>query len=258
MKVVIAAKTFHESLPIIFCMSEPIREIIFDTETTGLSHKDGDRVIEIGAVELINRFPTGKTFHEYINPEGKEVHPDALRIHGISNEQLEDKPTFAEVADRFMEFFGKGSLIAHNASFDMGFMNMELTRLGMAPLAQSRVIDTLQMARRKFPGAQNSLDALCSRFGIDNSHREKHGALLDSEILADVYIELLGGRQTSLSLDNLEDSDREIKLNQDGTEIIAKRPKPLPNRLTQDDLERHAAFIDEIGDDALWKKLNTQ
>lgn len=237
-------------------MSTSIREIIFDTETTGLSAKDGDRVIEIGAIELVNRFPTGKVFHEYLNPEGREVHPDALRIHGISNEQLLDKPTFGEILEKFMEFFGDGGLVAHNASFDMSFINTELARVNMAPLAQSRVIDTLQIARRKHPGAQNSLDALCSRYGIDNSHREKHGALLDSEILADVYIELLGGRQTSLSLEQNADSQGSgnVQLNQDGTEVMAKRPAPLASRLSEEDLNAHSAFIDTIGEHAVWKK----
>lgn len=236
-------------------MSEPLREIIFDTETTGLNARDGDRVIEIGAIEMINRFPTGKVFHEYLNPEGREVHPDALKVHGISNDQLLDKPTFRDILDEFHAFFGAGKLVAHNATFDMGFLNEELARLGMPPLPQSRMVDTLQLARRKHPGAQNSLDALCARYGIDNSHREKHGALLDSEILADVYIELLGGRQTSLSLEQVDDSGANIELNAEGIEMAAKRPTPLPPRLTEADLERHSQFIESIGDHALWKKL---
>ncbi len=238
-------------------MSEAVREIVFDTETTGLSPQDGDRVIEIGAVELVNRFPTGKVFHQYLNPEGREVHPDALRIHGISNEQLLDKPTFSEVADSFLAFFGEGMLVAHNASFDIGFLNAELARQGHPPLAQSRVIDTLQMARRKHPGAQNSLDALCSRYGIDNSHREKHGALLDSEILADVYIELLGGRQTSMVLEpgGAGRDDAAPRLDKEGLEISAQRPKPLPSRLSSEDIARHTEFVEKIGEHAMWKRL---
>jgi len=236
-------------------MSQAIREIIFDTETTGLSAKDGDRVIEIGAIELVNRFPTGKVFHEYLNPEGREVHPDALRVHGISNEQLLDKPTFNDIFEKFLEFFSQGNLVAHNANFDMGFLNAELARLNKPPLPQSRVVDTLQMARRKHPGAQNSLDALCSRYGIDNSHREKHGALLDSEILADVYIELLGGRQTSLVLEHDEsDENNNASLNEAGSAVNSKRPRILPSRLTAADLERHDRFIETIGDHAIWKK----
>lgn len=239
-------------------MSEKLREIVFDTETTGLSTKDGDRVIEIGAIELVNRFPTGKVFHEYINPEGREVHPDALRIHGISNESLLDKPTFQEISEKFLDFFAEGSLVAHNASFDIGFLNAELTRQNLPPLAQSRIVDTLQIARRKHPGAQNSLDALCSRYGIDNSHREKHGALLDSEILADVYIELLGGRQTTLTLEPNADSEAEnVQLNSEGIEIYPERNSRLPSRLTEADLAKHAEFINSIGDHAIWNKLKT-
>jgi len=171
-------------------MVQNIREIIFDTETTGLSAKDGDRVIEIGAIELINRFPTGNIFHVFINPEGKEVHPDALEVHGISNAFLADKPNFADTIGDFDAFFGEGNLVAHNASFDMGFLNAELRRIDRPAIDPNRVVDTLTLARRKFPGQRNSLDALCSRFGIDNSRREKHGALLDSELLAEVYLEL--------------------------------------------------------------------
>jgi len=238
-------------------MAEALREIIFDTETTGLSAKDGDRVIEIGAVELVNRFPTGKTFHLFVNPDGKEVHPDALNIHGISNAFLSDKPKFADIYDEFIAFFGEGNLVAHNASFDMGFLNAELGRIGKPYLSDTRVVDTLLIARKKYPGQKNSLDALCSRLGVDNSHREKHGALLDSEILAEVYIELLGGRQANLVLDHGASDDDQSVQTQSEEEFapIAKRPSPLPPRLSREDLQRHADFIDTLGENAVWKKL---
>lgn len=238
-------------------MSEALREIIFDTETTGLSHKDGDRVIEIGAVELINRFPTGKTFHIFVNPEGREVHPEALEVHGISNEFLKDKPTFSEIIEEFIEFFSTGNLVAHNADFDAGFLNAELAKIGRPGISPERIVDTLKIARRKFPGQRNSLDALCSRFAIDNSHREKHGALLDSELLAEVYIELLGGRQATLVLD-AENNANSGAVNGGGVSgaksAIGPRPNPLPPRLSREDIERHQAYIDSIGDHALWKK----
>lgn len=240
-------------------MSDQIREIIFDTETTGLSARDGDRVIEIGAVELINRFPTGKTFHLFVNPEGKEVHPDALNVHGISNEFLQDKPTFADVFVEYSEFFADGKLVAHNADFDIGFLNAELARIKQPGIDPSRVVDTLKIARRKFPGQRNSLDALCSRFAVDNSHREKHGALLDSELLAEVYIELLGGRQATLILDNDQTSDSERGLTSGENGSIAgnsygERPRKLPPRISRQELEAHQAFVDSIGDHAIWKK----
>ncbi len=237
-------------------MSEHLREIIFDTETTGLKANDGDRVIEIGAVELINRFPSGNTYHVFVNPEGKEVHPEALKVHGISNDFLKDKPTFSGIVDEFLDFFAEGSLVAHNASFDTGFLNAELKRLGKPPIPDVRVIDTLQIARRKHPMGPNSLDALCSRYSIDNSRREKHGALLDSEILAEVYIELLGGRQASFSLEQESVSDRnsDSALNEDGSVQMMQRSRPLVSPLTEEDLERHRAFVETLGEDPIWKK----
>ena len=174
-----------------------MREIIFDTETTGLESKL-DRIIEIGGVELSNHFPTGRTLHLYINPEDRKVHPDALAVHGITDEFLQDKPKFAEVVDQIRDFFEGARWVAHNATFDMGFINAEFARLGIEPVAADLVTDTLSLARRKHPMGPNSLDALCRRYGIDNSHRTKHGALLDSELLAEVYIEMIGGRQTAL------------------------------------------------------------
>lgn len=240
-------------------MSEILREIIFDTETTGLKANDGDRVIEIGAVELINRFPSGRTFHVFINPEDREVHPEALNIHGISNEFLRDKPKFSDIADDFIEFFSIGSLIAHNATFDTGFLNAELRRLGKPPIEQDRVIDTLQLAKRKHPMGPNSLDALCSRYNIDNSKREKHGALLDSEILAEVYIELLGGRQASFSLehDNGLDENSARQTNEDGSAKLMQRPRPLKPRLSEEDIEKHRAFIHSFSEESIWKKTGS-
>ena len=174
-------------------MKTVLREIVFDTETTGLSPENGDRLVEIGAVELINHIPTGRTYHQYINPE-RSVPEEVVAVHGLTEEFLKDYPVFAEVAAAFVEFVGEdGVLVAHNASFDIKFINFELKKLGRAEYEWDRVVDTLEIARKKFPGAKNNLDALCKRFNIDNSHRTKHGALLDAELLADVYLELLGG-----------------------------------------------------------------
>ena len=176
-------------------MKTVLREIVFDTETTGLSPENGDRLVEIGAVELINHIPTGRTYHQYINPE-RSVPEEVVAVHGLTEEFLKDYPVFAEVAAAFVEFVGEdGVLVAHNASFDIKFINFELKKLGRAEYEWDRVVDTLEIARKKFPGAKNNLDALCKRFNIDNSHRTKHGALLDAELLADVYLELLGGAE---------------------------------------------------------------
>src|SRR3977135_2658106 len=176
-----------------------MREIVFDTETTGLDPAQGHRVIEIGAIELVNRFPSGKTFHRYLNPE-RDVPAEAFAVHGLSGEFLKDKPLFAAVVEELIGFLGDAPLVAHNALFDLGFLNAELTRAGKALVARERLVDTLMLARRKHPAGPNRLDDLCSRYGIDNSRRSKHGALLDAEILAEVYIELIGGRQASLGL----------------------------------------------------------
>lgn len=234
------------------------REIIFDTETTGLKWQDGDRVIEIGAIELINRFPTGRTFHEYINPQDREVHPDAEKVHGISNDDLKDKPVFSEIAEEFLAFFGDGMLVAHNASFDMGFINAELKRVDLPAIGNDRVIDTLQIARKKHPMGPNSLDALCNRYGIDNSRREKHGALLDSELLAEVYIELLGGSQASLVLEIEEQGNSDNPNGElDALEAITlRRPAPLPSRLSDEDLQKHVEFVKTLGKSALWAKID--
>ncbi len=227
-----------------------MREIVLDTETTGVEAHNGDRIVEIGCVELVNHCPSGRTFHVYINPE-RSMPVEAYNVHGLSEEFLSDKPVFAAVAQDFAEFIAGAKLVIHNAAFDIGFINMEFKRLGMAPVEPAFVVDTLSMARRKHPGASNSLDALCSRYGIDNSRRTKHGALLDSEILAEVYIELIGGKQASLGL---------------GVEAAAGRPglaapmlerpqrqRPLAPRLDQAALAAHEAFILKSLKAPLWK-----
>ena len=234
-----------------------MREIVFDTETTGLERLE-DRVIEIGGVELINKFPTGRTFHKYINPQGRQVHPEALAVHGISNEQLLDKPTFAEILDEFLEFFDGAKLVAHNAMFDLGFINAELARLGQAEIHADRIVDTLALARRKHPMGPNSLDALCKRYGIENGHRTLHGALLDSEILAEVYIELIGGKQTALGLSVGSDTPSDDNVREDTAAAITltARPRPLPSRISDTERAAHAALVEKIGDKAIWKKYS--
>lgn len=233
-----------------------MREIIFDTETTGLDNRE-DRVIEIGGVELENQFPTGRTLHIFVNPGSRKVHPDALAIHGITDEFLKDKPPFADVVEEILEFFGDARWVAHNATFDMGFINAEFARLGMPPIANDRVTDTLALARRKNPMGPNSLDALCRRYGIDNSHRAKHGALLDSELLAEVYIEMLGGRQAALGLVSSKSTGQAIE-HDEAPILIGQRPRPLPNRLSEADLAAHAALIAKIGSKAIWTKYEPQ
>lgn len=229
-----------------------MREIIFDTETTGLKPSEGHRVVEIGCIETVNRFPTGRTFHQYLNPE-RDMPQEAFAIHGLSSEFLKDKPRFADVADAFCAFLGdEGALVAHNATFDLGFLNAELAAVGRPLIAESRIVDTVVLARRKFPGQRVSLDALCERFGIDNSRRTKHGALLDSEILADVYVELLGGRQSALALDPL--SARAGARGKGGKRVAAQRPTPLVWEVSESDLAAHAAFVAEMGKDAVWLK----
>ena len=225
-----------------------IREIVLDTETTGLDALRGDRLVEIGCVELLNHIPTGAHFHVYINP-GRSVHPDAVAVHGITDEFLKDKPPFAEVAQDFLDFIGGDLLVIHNAPFDTGFLNAELGRLGLPPLDPERVLDTLTLARRRNPGGKNSLDALCTRYGIDNSQRTKHGALLDAEILAEVYAELTGGRQTSLGLAR----EGALPRGPGGARLAAAaRPHPLPPRLTDAEREGHAAFVATLGEAAVW------
>lgn len=230
-----------------------MREIIFDTETTGLDRLD-DRIIEIGGVELVNRFPTGRTFHVYINPEGRPVNPEALAVHGISNEQLLDKPLFAGILQDFLNFIDGAKLIAHNATFDMGFINAELNRLGHPPIHNDRVVDTLALARRKHPMGPNSLDALCRRYGIDNSHRTMHGALLDSQLLAEVYIELIGGKQTALGLTVSDQTKNRNEAGESAAIVIMQRKVALPSRLSEAEKLAHAALVAKLGEKAIWNE----
>lgn len=230
-----------------------MREIIFDTETTGLERLE-DRIIEIGGVEMIDRFLTGRTFHVFINPQGRQVHPDALAVHGISNDRLKDEPVFAGIVDQFMEFFDGAKLVAHNASFDMGFINAELDRLGLPPIGNDRVIDTLAMARRRHPMGPNTLDALCRRYGIENSHRTLHGALLDSEILAEVYIELIGGKQTALGLSADTGNSANGGSVQNMKISLPAREVPLASRISETEREAHTKLLNGMGDKAIWNK----
>jgi DNA polymerase-3 subunit epsilon len=232
-----------------------MREIILDTETTGLDFRL-DRIIELGGVELVNKFPTGRTFHEYINPGDRQIHPEAMAIHGISDADLAGKPRFAEIADAFLEFIEGAHVVAHNASFDASFINAELERIGADPIAPDRVVDTLAIARRKHPMGPNSLDALCRRYGIDNAHRTLHGALLDSELLAEVYIELIGGRQAALGLDSAAAEDRRGETSVVVVSVGA-RPAPLPSRLSAADQQAHARLVEKLGEQAIWRKTGT-
>lgn len=222
-----------------------MREIVLDTETTGVNPLKGDRIAEIGCVEIFNHLPTGKNFHVYINPE-RDMPDEAARIHGLTNEFLADKPVFSSIVDLFLEFIGDAPLVIHNAPFDMGFLNMELTRHGFKNLPMSRAVDTLPMARRMFPGAPASLDALCKRFGVDNSARDYHGALLDAQLLADVYLELCGGRQPGLEM-------AQKSVENDAEEVSVSRTfhKPRPHAPTPEELEAHEAFMTKIKN-ALW------
>ncbi|MCM2294404.1 DNA polymerase III subunit epsilon [Allorhizobium sp. BGMRC 0089] len=231
-----------------------MREIVFDTETTGLDNKQ-DRVIEIGGIELLNQFPTGRSFHVYINPGDRQVHPDALAVHGITDAFLQDKPGFADIVEDLLAFFDGAKWVAHNATFDMGFINAEFARLDRPPVSPDMVIDTLALARRKHPMGPNSLDALCRRYGIDNSHRTKHGALLDSELLAEVYIEMLGGRQAAFGLEQSRNTNSGLRRSAASEELaVSSRPKALPTRLTGEEAERHAALIKRLGEKALWHR----
>jgi DNA polymerase-3 subunit epsilon len=232
-----------------------MREIVFDTETTGLYAEQGDRIIEIGAVELENRFPTGRTLHFYINPVDREIHPDAQRVHGISAEFLADKPPFEKIADAFFDFVSDANLVAHNARFDLGFLNAELARLKKPAFDPLRIVDTLAIARKRHPMGPNSLDALCARYGVDNSNRVKHGALLDAELLAEVYIEMNGGRQASLLLVETEENGQ-IQDASGGEEMAqalpARRPQPLAPRLDADAIARHEGLVESLGEKAIW------
>jgi len=229
-----------------------MREIVLDTETTGFEPSEGDRIVEIGAVELFNHLPTGRTYHQYINPK-RNMPEAAFNVHGLSEEFLSDKPVFKDIAQEFIDFIKDSKLVIHNASFDMKFLNAELGWVNRPALPMHQAIDTLAIARRKFPGSPASLDALCRRFGIDNSSRTLHGALLDSEILAEVYLELVGGRQPDLVL-----SGPEVKTTKDGAPSAdwrpAPRPKPLASRLSETEKAAHETFIAALGSEALWLK----
>jgi len=226
-----------------------LREIVMDTETTGLDPMTGHRVVEIGAVELLNHLPTGYVYHQYINPE-RDMPRGAFDIHGLSEEFLSDKPVFKAVAQDFLDFVGDAKLVIHNADFDMKFLNTELVRANLERLPMDQVIDTLDIARWQFPGAQNSLDALCRRFNIDNSGRTRHGALLDSEILAEVYLELCGGRQPDFVLNVM--AGRDIAQVDMSGWTPPPRPKPLPPRLSEDEKAAHKAFVEGLGDNPVW------
>jgi len=243
-----------------------MREIVLDTETTGFEPGEGDRIVEIGAVELVNHMPTGRTYHQYINPM-RSMPEGAFGVHGIGPDLLEpprppepgqvilkDKPVFADVAQAFIDFIGDARLVIHNAAFDMKFLNAELGWVNRPLLPMDQSLDTLAIARRRFPGSPASLDALCRRFGIDNANRTLHGALLDSEILAEVYLELIGGRQPDFALS----ANASASTGQGDADEWrpGRRPNPLPPRISEAEATAHAAFVDKLGDEALWKKLS--
>jgi DNA polymerase-3 subunit epsilon len=226
-----------------------MREIVLDTETTGLDPAQGHRLVELGCVELLNRIPTGATFHCYLNPE-RDVPAEAFAIHGLSTEFLRDHKRFAEIADEFLTFIGDAPLIIHNAGFDHGFLCAELKRVERALIARERLVDTLLLARRKHPAGPNRLDDLCVRYGIDSSRRTKHGALLDAEILAEVYVELIGARQAQLGL--AESIERQGN-GRDGGVILRARPIALMPRITEADRAAHRDFVATLGENALWR-----
>ena len=237
-----------------------MREIVLDTETTGINPRDGHRIIEIGALELMHHLPTGKNLHIYINPE-RDIDDGAIAVHGLTNAFLSDKPLFAEIVDKFLSFIGDAPLVIHNASFDMGFINSELEKIQYPSLPMDRAIDTLAMARKKFPGAQANLDALCRRFAIDNSHRDLHGALVDADLLAGVYIELLGGRQPGLSLGAGEKNDTmsvaivtEQKASVLRVDPNTKAVRPVrPHAPSTEETAAHDAFLARL-ENPIWLK----
>lgn len=226
-----------------------MREIVLDTETTGLDPATGDRLVEIGAVELFNHVATGNSYHVYINPE-RSMPAEAQAVHGLSETFLKDKPVFSAVVDEFLAFIGDAPLIIHNASFDMAFINAELGYVKKPALDYGRVIDTLAIARKKFPMAPVSLDALCKRFNVDTSRRTKHGALLDSELLAQVYLELIGGRQITLTLQSDVQVERTIQVS--SSTVVSQRPQPLAPRLTAEEVEAHLQMVQSLGPKSLW------
>jgi DNA polymerase III subunit epsilon len=227
-----------------------MREIVLDTETTGLDPLRGDRLVEIGCVEIFNRMPTGQTFHRYINPQ-RDVPREAFEVHGLSTEFLADKPLFSAVVDEFLTFVGDAPLVIHNASFDIGFINAELEKVSRVAIPRERLVDTLLLARRKHPGVSNRLDDLCSRYAIDNSHRTKHGALLDAELLAEVYVDLIGARQSQLILAD----EFQVSVGTAADAPRRQRTEPLPPRLTTTELAAHQAFVATLGEKALWSEF---
>ncbi|MFL2785458.1 MAG: DNA polymerase III subunit epsilon [Paracoccaceae bacterium] len=230
-----------------------MREVVLDTETTGLDPEQGDRIVEIGAIELNNHLPTGKTYHQYINPK-RAMPAEAFAVHGLGDDFLKDKPDFSAIVDGFLNFIGDAKLIIHNASFDMKFINAELRWAGRTILPGDQALDTLAIARRKFPGSPASLDALCRRFGIDSFDRTLHGALLDSEILAQVYLELIGGRQPDFGLSQSSADVKTALQDPSNTQPVLQRPAALKSRITDQERVRHSDFVDALGPDALWIK----
>ena len=227
-----------------------MREIVLDTETTGFDPETGDRIVEIGAVELMGHVATGETYHQYINPE-RAMPDDAFQVHGLGDEFLRDKPKFAQVGQAFLDFIGDAKLVIHNAAFDIKFLNAELKWMGLPQIPWEQAIDTLAIARKRFPGSPASLDALCRRFNIDNASRTLHGALLDSEILAEVYLELIGGKQPDFALSTRPES-KSGKISE--TWVPKPRPAPMASRISEAEAAAHAAFIEKLGDDSIWVK----
>jgi DNA polymerase III subunit epsilon len=225
-----------------------MREIVLDTETTGLDPYAGHRLVEIGCIELVNRMPTGRHFHRYLNPD-RDMPAEAFAVHGLSSEFLQDKPHFGDIADELLDFVLEAPLVAHNAGFDLGFLNAELERAGRKTLERERLVDTLLLARRKHPAGPNRLDDLCARYGIDNSRRTRHGALLDAEILADVYLDLIGARQAQLILVNAGAAASSVL---GGGSPVRLRPMPLVARLSSEEAQAHRSFVCALGDGAIW------
>lgn len=224
------------------------REIVVDTETTGLEPLDGHRLVEIGAIELINHVPSGRFFHCYLNPD-RPVPPEAFAVHGLSDQFLADKPRFPDVADQLLEFFADSPLVIHNAAFDCKFLNAEFGLVDRPVNLENKIIDTLALARQRHPMGPNSLDALCRRYGIDNSKRIRHGALLDAELLADVYLELIGGRQTALAFVEAARAEHRIVIE---TRPVGSRPNSLLVRITDDERDRHRTMVNSLGPANLW------
>ncbi len=230
-----------------------MREIVLDTETTGFDPQGGDRIVEIGAVELYNHMPTGEVYHVYINPE-RSMPQEAFEVHGLGDDFLSDKPVFSKIVQSFVDFVRGDKMVIHNAAFDMKFLNYELGQLGIAEMPYAQAIDTLEIARKKFPGSPASLDALCRRFGVDNSAREKHGALLDSEILAEVYLQLIGGQQPGFELAaESRGAGSQIRSAEDWR--ARPRTTPLPSRLTEEEKSAHTAFVEKLGEDSVWSRM---